>query len=560
MAQRKLDPSSFDRTDLVDVKDDPDTLPHDVLFHRLHYLACHQDTVAVRERHRGLDITYQRLLSDTVSMKTRLLEQLHPATIKKLDADEEVAIVIFARGYEFVVGYFAILAVGGIAVPTSPHVTLDEALHFVTTCRAHAVVHSPAFESLASQLRGQAGVTEDYRPISMNFLADHKPLNPRNMRFSMRKIRDLNKPGALIFTSGSTGKPKGATMRRYNIIVHSMLQIWKNDIRPGYTILQMLPTHHATGLVLNTIPTIIGGGCVEFTQPKFDAAMIWDRIHLGGIRSISAVPTIYVRLLQYWEHELQELEPVQKESYRTAMSSIEQFHVGTSSLPTNVSTKWAELFGRRILERYGGTEFGNPYTNYSTTKLVPGSVGVKNPGVESYLEHGDEGEIFARTPLMFSKYIYNVDGTRESLTSEGYFKTGDTAERIDDHYFIKGRTSVDLLKTGGYKVSALDIEREILALPQVSETIVVGVEDAEFGQRVAAAVVLKEGCDHLSLQELRDSLRASLSNYKLPTILRVVPELRKTANMKIPKLLLKKELFESGHPDIQVWRSGGAKL
>ncbi|OAL24783.1 hypothetical protein AYO22_05572 [Fonsecaea multimorphosa] len=560
MKEGQLDPSSFDRTDLVDVKDDPDTLPHDILFHRLHYLACHQNTTVIKERHLDLEITHKQLLSAIVSLKVRILEQLHPRTVEKLQRDEEVGFVVFARGYEFVMAYFAILAIGGIVVPTSPYITLDEALHFVTTCTAHAVVHSPAFQSLAAQLTGKANVAQEYRPISMGFLGAQKIMDPRQMRFSIRKIRDLNKPGALIFTSGSTGKPKGAVMRRYNIIVHSMLQIWKNDIRQGYVILQMLPTHHATGLVLNTIPTILGGGCVEFTQPKFNAAAVWDRIRLGGIKSISAVPTIYVRLLKFWEDELSKLEPGEKESHRVAMASIEQFHVGTSSLPTNVSSQWTLLFGRRILERYGGTEFGNPYANYPGTKLVLGSVGVKNPGVESYLENDNEGEVFSRTPLMFSKYINNIEGTRDSLTPEGYFKTGDVAERIGDHYFIKGRKSVDLLKTGGYKVSALDIEREILTHPKVGEAIVVGVDDHELGQRVAAAVVLKEGYDSLSLEELRNSLRSSLSNYKLPTILRVVPELRKTANMKIPKLLLKKELFETDHPDIQKWNPQVAKL
>jgi malonyl-CoA/methylmalonyl-CoA synthetase len=199
---------------------------------------------------------------------------------------------------------------------------------------------------------------------------DSALLDPRQMRFSVRRIRDLNKPGALIFTSGSTGKPKGATIRRYNIIVSSMLQIWKNDIRKGYTILQLLPTHHATGLVLNTIPTVVGGGCVEFTQPKFDAAVVWERIRLGGINSVSAVPTIYVRLLDFWDNSLQKMEQQQKDGYRLAMAAIGQFHVGTSSLPTTVSARWGEIFGRRILERYGGTEFGNPYANYADTKLV----------------------------------------------------------------------------------------------------------------------------------------------------------------------------------------------
>jgi malonyl-CoA/methylmalonyl-CoA synthetase len=258
-----------------------------------------------------------------------------------------------------------------------PHVTLDEALHFVTTCRAHAVIHAPAFKNLADQLSGQTHVPKEYRPIQLNFQSEaNKMLDPRQMRFSMRKIRDLNKPGALIFTSGSTGKPKGATMRRYNIGIHSLMQIWKNDLRPGDTVLQMLPIHHATGLVLNTIPTLIAGGCVEFTPLKFDAATIWERIRLGNIKSISAVPTIYVRLLQHWEDTLQHLDVQQREGYSNAVKAIQQFHVGTSSLPTPVSKKWAELFGRRIFERYGGTEFGNPYANHATTELVPVSRGL----------------------------------------------------------------------------------------------------------------------------------------------------------------------------------------
>ena len=260
-----------------------------------------------------------------------------------------------------------------ILTMTGPYVTLDEALHFASTSRAHGAVHSPVFHDLAAHLKGKPGIADNYRSISMKGLSD-RTFDPRQMRFSMRKVRDLNKPGAVIFTSGSTGKPKGAAMRRYNIIVQSMSQVWKNDIRQGYTILQMLPTHHATGLLLNTIPTIVGGGCVEFTPPQFDAAAVWDRIRQGGIKTFSAVPTIYVRLLDFWEKVLQNLEAEQKESYRVAMANIGIFQVGTSSLPTNVSARWAELFGKRILERYGGTEFGNPYANTMATKLVRVSI------------------------------------------------------------------------------------------------------------------------------------------------------------------------------------------
>jgi malonyl-CoA/methylmalonyl-CoA synthetase len=185
----------------------------------------------------------------------------------------------------------------------------------------------------------------------------------------MQRIRDMNKPGLLIFTSGSTGRPKGAAMRRYNLLMHALLLMWKNDIRKGFNILQMLPVHHATGLIQNTVPAILGGGTVEFTLPKFDAATIWERIRQGGITSVSTVPTIYTRLLRHYE-EILSRSPEEKEDYRAAMGRIEIFQSGTSALPSAVSTKWNVKFGRRILERYGGTEFGNPYANYAGSKLV----------------------------------------------------------------------------------------------------------------------------------------------------------------------------------------------
>lgn len=101
----------------------------------------------------------------------------------------------------------------------------------------------------------------------------------------------------------------------------------------------MLPTHHATGLLINTLPVLVGGGYVEFTHPKFDAARIWDRIRLGDINMLSAVPTIYVRLLRHWETVLEKLEPKIRESYQAAISSIEQFHCGSATLQVHISKK-----------------------------------------------------------------------------------------------------------------------------------------------------------------------------------------------------------------------------
>jgi hypothetical protein len=119
MTPRDLDPASFDRTDLASLPDQPDALPHDVIFHRLHYLANHHSGKAVKESHIGLEVSYQQLLSDIIRLRVRLLGNLNEQTLERLRRDEEVAFVIMASGYEFIVALFATLSIGGISVPTS---------------------------------------------------------------------------------------------------------------------------------------------------------------------------------------------------------------------------------------------------------------------------------------------------------------------------------------------------------------------------------------------------------------------------------------------------------
>jgi malonyl-CoA/methylmalonyl-CoA synthetase len=153
------------------------------------------------------------------------------------------------------------------------------------------------------------------------------------------------------------------------------------------------------------------------------------------------------------------------------------------------------------------------------------------------------GEILPKTTLMILIYL-GIDIARK----EG------------DYYFILGRASIDIIKSGGYKISALDIEREMLGLDYIAEAMVVGVEDEEFGQRVAACVVLREDLkSDLTIEELRADLRTALAGYKMPTLLRVVKEIRKNATGKVIKKVLVGELFPpGGDKDIQQWKSAKA--
>lgn len=167
---------------------------------------------------------------------------------------------------------------------------------------------------------------------------------------------------------------------------------------------------------------------------------------------------------------------------------------------------------------------------------------------------------------MFAKYLRDPEATAKAHNAEGYFKTGDIARREGNHHFIVGRASQDIIKSGGYKISALDIERELLALPYIAEAIVVGVQDEEFGQRAGAILTLHPEAfggqgsgGGLTIEGLRGDLRTRLAGYKMPTLLRIVEgELPKTATGKILKKVLGKKYFHEGYErisEVQVWRA-----
>jgi malonyl-CoA/methylmalonyl-CoA synthetase len=213
--------------------------------------------------------------------------------------------------------------------------------------------------------------------------------------------------------------------------------------------------------------------------------------------------------------------------------------------------RWREITGHTLLERYGMTEIGMALSNPLRGERRPGSVGTPLPGVEVRLvddegapaEPGTPGELEVRGPNVFLEYWGRPDDTRAAFR-DGWFRTGDVAVVEDGAYRLLGRTSVDIIKTGGYKVSALEIEEVLRTHPAIAECAVVGVDDAEWGERVAAAVELRDG-SALTLDELQAWARTHLAPYKVPRALRPVAALPRNAMGKVVKPAVA-GLFESG--------------
>ena len=214
---------------------------------------------------------------------------------------------------------------------------------------------------------------------------------------------------------------------------------------------------------------------------------------------------------------------------------------GSAALPVSTLQRWKEISGHTLLERYGMTEIGMALSNPLRGERVPGSVGTPLPSVDVQLVGengrpvvpGTAGEIEVRGPSVFTEYWGKPDATRDAFR-DGWFRTGDTAVVENGVYRILGRTNIEILKTGGHKVSTLEIEEALREHPAVAECAVVGLPDPEWGERVAAAIVLNDG-NALDLPSLRTWARELLAAHKLPSRLLLVNALPRSAMGKVVK-------------------------
>lgn len=283
-----------------------------------------------------------------------------------------------------------------------------------------------------------------------------------------------------------------------------LVEAWKYS-RSDHLI-HVLPLHHVHGIINGLTATLLAGGTVEM-HAKFDAKTVWDRWTERGSTMFMAVPTVYSRLIDYFDSSIRGTES--ETAAREGANALRLVVSGSAALPVSTKRKFEEITGHELLERYGMTEIGMGLScGLEREKRIDGSVGWPLPGVQVRLtdpetsqvitSSGDElsGNIEIKGPGLLAEYFRQPEATAKTFTEDGWFKTGDVARRdASGAYFILGRESVDLIKSGGYKISALEVERKILGNAVlgdvVREVVVVGVEDVEWGQRVAAVVTLR---------------------------------------------------------------------
>lgn len=371
----------------------------------------------------------------------------------------------------------------------------------------------------------------------------------------------------------------------------SLIKAW--EYSSSDHLLHVLPLHHVHGTINALLAPLFAGSTIEFLFP-FNANAVWQRLAApflpeaknpqpSPITFFTVVPTVYSRLLSTHKS----LPPGIQNAGREAVSpsNMRLSISGSAALPTPIKAAWASLsHGNILLERYGMTEVGMALScGLNFADRVDASVGWPLPSVEARLVDmdtnevilpGDEadatgrlrsGEIQLRGPTIFAGYWRNPDATAKEFieTNDGHgpwFKTGDIAVRQPvpsaghstlssqdwargPMYFIQGRRSADIIKTGGEKVSALEVERELLSFPQVLEAAVVAVPSGKWGHKVGAIVILDKEQGKWSPMDMRRALRDRLANYKIPQVMRVVEDIPRNAMGKINKKQLVKDVF-----------------
>ena len=490
----------------------------DLLFTRA---AGFPDRVAVRDS-RG-DHSYRYLADRSAQVASGLL-----AGVSDL-AEARVAYLI-PPGIDHVAVQWGAWKAGGIAVPIALSHPLREVEYLLDDSQ-------PAIAVTTAALVARLGPAAAKRGIRLALCEEvgTAPVGPM-------PVVSADRRALMVYTSGTTGRPKGvvSTHAAIRAQVTTLAEAWEWTERDQT--LNLLPLHHIHGIINAMSCPLWCGATVEFAE-TFDPLHCWERLASGVITFFTAVPTIYSRLIDAFGTA----DIPTRDRWSAGVRQLRLMMSGSAALPASVLERWQTITGHRLLERYGMTEIGMALANPLRGERRAGTVGQPLPGVAARLvaDVGGQlaidgpGQIEVRSDQMFLEYWNRPDETRQSFR-DGWFATGDVAQVENGYWRILGRQSVDIIKSAGYKVSALEIEETFREHPAVEDCAVLGRPDLDLGERIGAVVVLRSDT---SADDLRAWLKERLAPYKVPKDFVFIDDLPRNAMGKVTKTELKR-LFD----------------
>ncbi|XP_027344505.1 malonate--CoA ligase isoform X2 [Abrus precatorius] len=525
------------------------------------------DSVAIRADQKSY--SYKQLISSA----QKISDLLRGNDVKSGSLGGPRIGIVAKPSVEFVAGILGIWLSGGVAVPLATSYPEVELLYVINNSDVSAILstedHSELMQSIADKSSSQFF---HLPPVKSSEKSRDEHFQNGEIDADRIFLDDIGRssedPALILYTSGTTGKPKGVVHTHRSIIsqVQTLTKAWEYTSSDQF--LHCLPLHHVHGLFNGLMAPLYAGSTVEFL-PKFSVRGVWQRWRESyptagsnaddAITVFTGVPTIYARLIQGYHA----MDPELQAASASAAGNLRLMMCGSSALPQPVMQEWEAITGHRLLERYGMTEFVMAMSNPLRGERKAGTVGKPFPGVQVKIiadeESGNDntggGELCIKSPSLFKEYWKLPEVTKESFTDDGFFKTGDAVTTDEDgYYIILGRTNADIIKAGGYKLSALEIESVIIEHPTVSECCVLGLPDKDYGEIVGAIIVPKpdvkrkrdeESKPALSLEELSTWAKDKIAPYKIPTQLMLWDSLPRNAMGKINKKELKKLLVSA---------------
>jgi len=413
------------------------------------------------------------------------------------------------------------LVAGVPVVPINPKAGERELAHIVADSSPALLLTARGIE-LPPQLAGVPRVDVDLSARGGRLPAEPSP----------------EAPAVIVYTSGTTGSPKGVVLPRRAISsnLDALAAAWEwtgDDV-----LAHALPLFHVHGLILGVLGPLRLGGSVHHLERFSSEAMA--AALAGPATMMFGVPTMYHRLAADAERDPQ---------IASGVSRARLLVSGSAALPATDHERIAATTGQRVVERYGMTETLMNCAVRAAGDRRPGTVGPPLDGVDirlvdedgATIEASDDesvGEVLVRGPNLFLEYLNRPDATAEAVR-DGWFHSGDVAVRAPDGYVrIVGRRSVDLIKSGGYKIGAGEIENALLEHPGVAEAAVTGEPDADLGERIVAWIV-PAGGSRPPERELVDHVARLLSPHKRPRVVRYLEELPRNDMGKVMKRDLK---------------------
>ncbi|MFA7615166.1 MAG: acyl-CoA synthetase [Weeksellaceae bacterium] len=464
--------------------------------------------------------TYSELYRSSILTAKRIISQT--------DSDSPL-LYMLPSGFDYLKVQWAIWLCGRIAVPVHVAHPKEEIDYLIEDTGSDLLIYDDSI----------IGHITDFDQLKINKISISELQKiETEIELNLNEI-DFQKDALMIYTSGTTGRPKGVVIghRQLDAQIRSLSAAW--EWSSADRILNVLPMHHIHGMVNISCCALYNGAILEMHR-KFDPAEVRKRMSSGELTLFMAVPTIYHKLIEHFES----IDEDEKLNWQTGMKKMRLMVSGSAALPIPVLEKWKSFSGCTLLERYGMTEIGMALSNPLNGERRPGTVGQPLPFVSVRVvdDNGTEilqpetaGELYVKGETVFKRYWNKEEETNKSF-SDGWFKTGDVVEfSADGYYKILGRMSSDIIKSGGYKISALEIENVLLSFSEVIECAVVALPDDRWGELIAAAIV-----GNISEVEIIGRLRDKLSGYKQPRKYIFVDSLPRNAMGKIKKSEVRK--------------------